>query len=159
MPNVTSNAVADGGGVVVWVHGDHLSATNPALAAYPNAPVVFVFDEPFLREANLSFHRIQFLYESVMDVFAARPAGTCTLLRGAVPDEVRDLARSHGASLVATTQTVGARFAEYKQTLEGDGLRVRAYPVRELVTYPDVERVPKRFSAWWREVEGEALRP
>jgi hypothetical protein len=121
--------------------------------------VVFVFDEAFLRETQFGFGRLAFLYESVMDVFATRSEGTCSIRRGEVVAEVRAFAAERGAARIATTQTVGARFAEYLAELREGGLRVRAYPVEELVPYPDVERVPKRFGAWWREVEGAALRP
>lgn len=120
---------------------------------------MFVFDEPFLRGTRFGFGRLAFLYESVMDVFAARPAGTCSIRLGEVVAEVRAFAAERGASRIATTQTVGDRFAEYLAELRENGLRVRAYPVQELVPYPDVDCVPKRFGAWWREVEESALAP
>ncbi len=145
--------------MVIWLHGDHLSAANPALAAHPNAPVLFVFDEDFLRETQFGFGRLAFIYESVMDVFAARPEGTCSVRLGAVVTEVQAFAREHGATRVVTTQTVGERFARYQSELKAGGLRIAAYPVAELVPYPDVERVPKRFGAWWREVEDIAMTP
>lgn len=121
--------------------------------------MVFVLDEPFLRQTQFGFGRLAFLYESVMDVFAARPEGSCSIRLGEVVAEVRAFVIERGASRIATTQTVGARFAEYLAELREDGLRVRAYPVEELVPYPDVDRVPKRFGAWWREVEEIALAP
>ncbi|GAB4467749.1 MAG: hypothetical protein OHK0029_39770 [Armatimonadaceae bacterium] len=142
--------------IVVWLHGDHLSVQNPALTRYPNAPVVFVFDEPFLQEAQFAFHRLFFLYESVLDLFETR-GGICSVRRGNVVQEVASFAEEHGATVVATTQTPGERFASYRQEL-AQQFRVQALPVPLLVPY-DAERVPKRFSAWWREVENEALTP
>lgn len=47
-------------GVIVWLHGDSLSPTDPALLANPDAPAIFVFDEPFLAAAQLSFKRLFF---------------------------------------------------------------------------------------------------
>lgn len=143
---------------MVWIHGDHLSAANPALTQYPDAPVIFVFDETFLREAGLAFHRLFFIYESVTEIFAARAPGTCTLRRGNVTEEVASFARQHETRRIITTETIGDRFAEHVQEMEAAGLAVRAVPVPSLVAY-EGGRVPKRFSVWWRDVEAEALRP
>lgn len=41
--------------VVVWLHGDSLSITDPALSAHPEAPALFVFDRPFLSVTGLPF--------------------------------------------------------------------------------------------------------
>lgn len=126
---------------------------------YPNAPVVFVFDEDFLRDMQFGFGRLAFIYESVMDVFAARPDGSCSVRRGKIIAEVTAFAREHGATRIVTTKTVGARFAEYVTELKKAGFTVRTVDVPELVAYPNATRTPKRFSAWWREVENEALTP
>ena len=142
---------------VIWLHGDHLSAANPAMQSYPDAPVVFVFDEDFLGAAGLAFHRLFFLYESVMDVFASRPPDTCSVRRGRIVSEVTDFARSHGAKRIVTTDTIGDRFAEYLNELEAEGFVAEALPVPSLVPYTG--EAPKRFSSWWREVESEAFRP
>lgn len=144
---------------MIWLHGDHLSAANPALTTYPDAPVVFVFDEGFLSSAQLAFHRLFFLYESVVEVFAARKGGgDCAILRGNVVDEVVAFARARNATKIVTTDTIGDRFADYLDELEGHGFVVEALPVASLVPY-DGARVPKRFSAWWRDVESDAFRP
>ncbi len=143
--------------VVVWLHGDHLSAENPALTRYPDAPVVFVFDRNFLHEAQFAFHRLFFLYESVRDVFASRgKPERCQIRLGAVIEEVRTFARERNAQTIATTETLGERFAEYKTDL-GRDFRVEALPVPQLVP-SDPARTPRRFSVWWRGVEEDALR-
>lgn len=147
---------------MVWLHGDHLSDANPALAAFPDAPVVFVFDEEFLASAGFAFHRLFFLYESVLDVFARRRAAvghtaSCSLRRGRVPDEVVSFARAHGARQIVTTDTLGERFAAYRAEM-AQTLPVRALPAPLLVPYEDAERVPRRFSVWWRQIESDALR-
>lgn len=144
---------------MIWLHGDHLSATNPALAAYPDAPVVFVFDEPFLASAQLAFHRLFFIYESVMDVFASRPAGTCSVVRGSVVEEVVAFAKTRLAKHIVTTDTIGDRFAEYLDALQAQGFIVDALPVASLVPHEDGARIPKRFSVWWRDVETAAFKP
>jgi hypothetical protein len=140
--------------IVIWLHGDHLRADNPALARYPDAPVVFVFDEPFLRESQFAFHRLFFLYEAVMEIFATRK-GVCSVRRGDVVDEVSAFAQEQGATRLVTTQTLGDRFTGYVAAI-GRTVPVVAVPVPSLVPY-DAANVPRRFSAWWREVEKTAM--
>lgn len=159
MPNSEEEAGAtiEPAPVVVWLHGDHLSAQNPALARYPDAPVVFVFDRHFLHEAQFAFHRLFFLYESVLDVFASRgKPDQCQIRLGVVIEEVRAFARERSAQTIATTETLGERFAEYKTEL-GRDFRVEALPVPQLVA-SDPARTPRRFSVWWRGIEEDALR-
>ncbi len=144
---------------MIWLHGDHLSAANPALANYPDAPVVFVFDEPFLSSAKLAFHRLFFIYESVLDVFASRPPGTCSIVRGTVVNEVVAFAKARSATHIVTTDTIGDRFAEYLNELENEGFAVEALPVASLIPHADGARIPKRFSVWWRDVETAAFKP
>ena len=153
----TTGANDRGRRTVLWVHADHLRADNPAFAAYPDAPAVFVFDTDFLSSARFAFHRLFFIYESVAEIFAERHARgiVCSLRRGRVVDEVLDFARAHDADVIVTTDTLGDRFAEYRDEMSAT-IRVDALPVPDLVAY-DAARVPRRFSAWWREVEGQAL--
>ncbi len=140
--------------MVVWLHRDHLRADNGALAAFPDAPVVFVFDEEFISEKRFAFHRLFFIYESVMDVFTER-GGVCSVRRGKVPEQVVTFAREHNATRVVTTATLGSRFARYQADIN-EAVPVVAVSVPSLVAY-DAKDVPKRFSVWWRQVEGEAL--
>ena len=127
------------------------------MRAYPDAPVVFVFDRDFLTSAQFAFHRLFFLYESVLDVFAARPApDSCGVCLGAVVDEVGAFARLRGASRIVTTETLGTRFAEYKAQL-GAEFTVEALLVPLLVA-SDPQTAPRRFTGWWRDVESEAFR-
>ncbi len=140
---------------IVFVHEDHLSDENPALLAFPNAPAVFIFDEPHLRREPLAFHRLFFLYESVCEVFAARQAIT-SIRRGDVVNEISGFARTNGATRIITTETPEPRLRGYFAALRGQGLMVEVLPVPQLVPY-DAMRTPSRFSAWWREVEPLAL--
>ena len=142
---------------MIWLHGDHLSADNPTFVSYPDAPTVFVFDEDFLSRAHLAFHRLFFLYEAVMDVFASRPPNSGSIRRGRVVEEVAAFARAYGAKRIVTTDTIGDRFAAYLDELEAEGFMVESLPVPMLVSYAG--DAPKRFSSWWREVESEAFRP
>ncbi|NND04484.1 MAG: deoxyribodipyrimidine photolyase [Acidimicrobiia bacterium] len=68
----------------VWVTAESLGDDDPALAAHPELPAVFVFDEPLLRRLQLSAKRLVFLTESLADLAERRPV---EVQRGA-PSEV-----------------------------------------------------------------------
>lgn len=58
----------DGEPDVVWLTAESLGDGDPALAAHPDLPVVFVYDEPLLRGLRLSGKRLVFLAETLADL-------------------------------------------------------------------------------------------
>ena len=56
----------------VWLTAESLGDGDPALAAHPGLPVVFVFDEPLLRSLRLSGKRLVFLTECLADLAGRR---------------------------------------------------------------------------------------
>lgn len=135
---------------VVWIHGDSLRATDPALEEHPDAPALFVFDKPFLERTQVAFPRLAFMYQGVRDVAAARTALT-EIRVGDALSEMRDFARTHGAVRVAATQTVSQRFDEVLTALEGE-FEIVVYDQERLSTY---NRRVKKFFGFWKEVEAE----
>lgn len=85
--------VEGGGGEVVWLTAESLGHADPALAADPTRPAIFVFDEPLLAKLRLSGKRLVFLAETLGEIAAARPL---EVRRGRVVDELA------GRSLAAT---------------------------------------------------------
>ena len=57
---------------VVWITAESLGDADPALAANPGLPVVFVFDEPLLRRLRLAYPRLVFLAEALSDLAQRR---------------------------------------------------------------------------------------
>ena len=53
---------------VVWLTAESLGDDDPALAAHPGLPAVFVFDEPLLARLRLSPRRLVFLAECLADL-------------------------------------------------------------------------------------------
>ncbi len=139
---------------IVWLHGDSLSPTDPALLANPTAPVIFVFDEPLLRTMQLSFKRLFFLYECALEAIAGR---TGSIRRGVVVEEVRAFAAEYGATVVHVTASVAPRFRQYVTELQAAGLTVVVHPLPPFVSWHG--EPPRRFSAFWRRVAAEALHP
>ena len=56
-----------------WLTAESLGDEDPALAADPDRPAVFVFDAPLLRRLRLSGKRLVFLAETLGDLAARRP--------------------------------------------------------------------------------------
>ena len=71
----------------VWLTAESLGDADPALAAHPDLPVVFVFDEPLLRGLRLSGKRLVFLAETLADLAERRQV---EVRRGVVEDELAD---------------------------------------------------------------------
>jgi len=57
----------------VWLTAECLGDDDPALAAHPELPVVFVFDEPLLARLRLASKRLVFLTERLAELASRRP--------------------------------------------------------------------------------------
>ncbi|HSP28218.1 MAG TPA: FAD-binding domain-containing protein, partial [Ilumatobacteraceae bacterium] len=77
----------------VWLTAESLGVRDPALAAWPDAPAVFVFDEPLLARLRLSAKRLVFIAETLAELAEHRP------LRVLLGDPVHDL---EGVALAST---------------------------------------------------------
>jgi deoxyribodipyrimidine photo-lyase len=56
----------------VWMTAESLGDRDPAAAAYPGLPLLFVFDEPLLRRLRLSSNRVTFLAQSLAELSTRR---------------------------------------------------------------------------------------
>ncbi|WP_116706929.1 FAD-binding domain-containing protein [Actinomycetospora cinnamomea] len=88
-PSVTAGPAEPSGSLndvdAVWLTAESLGDADPALAAHPDVPAVFFFDEPLLRRLMLSGKRLVFLAETLADLAARRPV---EIHRGRVADEL-----------------------------------------------------------------------
>jgi deoxyribodipyrimidine photo-lyase len=57
---------------LVWLTAESLSDRDPAAAAHPGLPVIFVFDEPLLSRLRLSLPRLVFLSQTLADIASRR---------------------------------------------------------------------------------------
>ncbi len=73
----------------VWLTAESLGDADPALAAHPELPAVFVFDEPLLRGLRLSGKKLVFFAETLGDLATRRDV---EVHRGIPVDVVRDRA-------------------------------------------------------------------
>lgn len=126
---------------IVWVHGDCLSPTNPALTAWPGAPAVFVWDDALLDAYQLSFKRVLFIYECLLELPVA-------IRRGDVAEQVAAFAREHSADGVATAESVSPRFRQITRQLRQTVGPLRIYRIPPFLDGPAPTDL-KRFSRYW----------
>lgn len=127
----------------VWLTGESLGDADPALAARPDLPAVFVWDAPLLHRLRLSGKRLVFLVETLAELGTRR---RLELHRG---DPVAVL---RGRALAVTHAPV-------------PGFRRRAPAIDPAELHPWPWLVPphdgpaQSFSAWRRRGGGSGSRP
>jgi hypothetical protein len=139
--------------ILVWLHGGSLSPTDPALLAHPNAPAIFVFDKPFLEQTRISFGRLQFIFESVLECLHGREHRVCVGVQG---EEIIQFASSRNCTEIHLTFVASPELDRTVQALENAGLKVVLHHTERLTEYSGHV---KRFSAFWKQVETEVWQP
>ena len=135
---------------IIWVHGDNLNPYSPAFTAYPNAPVVWVWDDALLARSRISLKRIVFLYECLLEL-------PVVIRRGDVATEVLRFAAAYNADGIVTTASPSPGFAARRRQLE-QRLAVIALPEPPFVDAPAGLDL-RRFARYWRKVERAAMMP
>jgi deoxyribodipyrimidine photo-lyase len=120
----------------VWLTAESLGDDDPAVAAHPDLPAVFVFDEGLLARLRLSSMRLVFLTETLADLATRREV---ELHRGSPGDVLR-------GRPVAVTFAPVPGFARIRRRVEP----VEVHPYPWLVA-PRPGRIGS-FSAWRRRL-------
>lgn len=137
---------------VVWVHGDMLNLNHPALVQNPDAPALYVWDDALLREYELSFKRVVFIYECLLEL-------PVVIRRGDPAAEVLRFAAGNSASRIVTGASVSPRFTNLCATIRaglGEGRRLDIVEEPPFVTVSGPLDL-KRFSRYWQQVRDVAL--
>ena len=133
---------------IVWVHTESLSPTSAALAAYPDAPAVLVWDEASPVQRELGLKRMVFLYESAIETRAH-------MRRGDTEEALLAFAEAHDADGIVTTESPSPHFARLVSTVS------QHMPVCVLEETPLVDREGafdlRRFSRFWERARESAL--
>ena len=136
------------GAAMVWVHGDRLSPTGPALAANPESPAIWVWDDALIDHWNLSLKRLVFLAECLHELPVIQH-------RGNVVAEILAFASAHGASRIVTTESPSPRFAGIVHLLRQE-LPVDILPLDPFLAYSGPLDLA-RFSRYWRVAQRYAF--
>lgn len=139
---------------IAWIHADNLNPNQAALTIEPGIPAIFVWDEALLDDWNISFKRIVFIYECLLEL-------PVTIRRGDVAQEVVAFAAEHGAQRILTPASPSPRHHLICQTImkqmpKGSRIEVQREPA--FVAYKGQLDL-QRFSRYWRTVKKEALKP
>lgn len=141
---------------LIWVHGDCLDPHSPARRTYPTAPAVFVFDDELLAQYNLSFKRLLFLYECLLEI------PNLQIRKGNVVEELAQAALEHDTTRLVTVYTVAPRFQELLNRLRREKkLGVEVLDVAPFIEMDEEEEASldlRRFSRYWQVMRDRALK-
>jgi len=138
---------------IIWVNGDNLNPNARVFADYTDAPAIFIFDEALLAQWNISFKRIVFMYECLLEM-------DVTIRKGDIVDEIEKFAFEHGAEEIVTMSSPSPRFRKITDDLYGKlDQQVKIHIVNEIpIVDTDYAFDLKRFSRYWRKAKPYAMR-
>jgi hypothetical protein len=137
--------------VIIWVHSDCLNRKGPALAAYPDAPALWVWDEALLSDWQVTFHYFRFIYECLLKL-------PVSVWRGNVVTELVHFAKIHGATRVATTSTDNPGFLRVCHELQANGLSVEIFEDVLMLTPERAKSFDlNAFSSLWQQARQPAF--
>jgi hypothetical protein len=122
---------------ILWVHDEMLDRR----LVVPDQPAIFVFDDTWLADEQVSLKRVVFMYECLLDMPGVE------IHRGDVVSEVRAFAARHRASVIETMASPLPRLKSQAREL-GATFRA-AEPFCDLPAEVDL----RRFSRYWRKAE------
>ena len=135
---------------LIWVHAGSLNPKQEALRRYPEAPVVFVWDEEWLERDRVSAKRLAFVAECLREM--PERMWIARVERGGLAELLRGLCARLGADGVVAQETAEAV------------VRMRGEPVgwvREPRFCDGTEELGeldlRRFSRFWQRVQRRAM--
>ncbi|MBE9177206.1 hypothetical protein IQ268_01285 [Oculatella sp. LEGE 06141] len=134
---------------LIWFNEDGLNPAHPMVQDYPTAPRIYIFDRPYLQQWQISKHRIQFIYESLLEI------ADIQIYQGNTVPLLRQLLEQHQATEIVTTETPNHIIKAWQHDLQS---------YANLVAYPEVYPVndhssPRRFSRYWHQHDRAWLTP
>ncbi len=126
---------------LIWLNEDGLNPDHPMFRDYPDAPRIYIFDLPYLQQWKISKHRVQFIYESLLDIPQIQ------IYKGETLSILGQLIAESAINQIATTETPNHLIKAWQNEVQ------KLVP---LVTYPEIYPVedktsPRRFSRYWRK--------
>lgn len=131
---------------IIWVHGDNLSPTQPIWTQFPQVPAVWVWDDDLLQAWGISFKRLVFIYECLLEL-------PVEIRRGQVIQELTDFIHQHHATQVITSPSPSPRF---RQICQGLPVPIQIISSSAFVEIPDNTDL-KRFSRYWKAAKPNLL--
>lgn len=138
---------------MIWVHGDNLNPYAPTFRQYSDAPALFVFDEELLDEWNISFKRIVFLYECLLEL-------PVSIRKGNIVREILHFSEEYQATELITMHSPSPRFYSILDLIETSSRSIVETTIlnKPAMIDSDYEFDLKRFSRFWRKAKPFAMR-
>jgi len=128
---------------LIWFNEDGLNPEHQMVKDYADAPRVYVFDVPYLQTQNIAKHRVQFVYEALLEIPSIQ------IYKGETVAVLWQLIEDLAIRKVVTTETSNHIIKGWQGELQQSV---------DLITYPEIlpvidESSPRRFSHYWRKHE------
>lgn len=130
---------------LIWFNEDSINPDHEMIKDYADAPRLYIFDLPYLQEWNISKHRIQFIYESLLEVSDVQ------IYKGETVPILRQLAEQHQAREIVTSETPNHIIRSHQREVSKFAKLVvydEIYPGKEAA-------VSRRFSRYWNKHDRE----
>ncbi len=132
---------------LIWFNEDGLNPDSAMLRDYLDAPRVYIFDIPYLQTWNISKHRVQFIYESLLEIPEIQ------IYKGETVPILQQLVARYNLRAIATTETPNHIIKCWQDS---------ARKFTELEIYPEIFPAQeltqrKRFSRYWHKHDRDWL--
>lgn len=136
---------------ITWIHADNLNPNQVALQ--DGHPAIFVWDDDLLAEWEISFKRVVFIYECLLEL-------PLVIRRGTVAEEVAKFAQEYDATHIVTPYSPSPRHRLIIEQISKKypSLTIDIVHDAPFIAY-DKQLDLKRFSRYWRKIEKYAMRP
>jgi hypothetical protein len=132
---------------LIWFNEDGVNPEHQMVQDYGDAPRVYVFDLPYLQEWQISKHRVQFIYEALLEIPEIR------IFKGETVAVLKSLVNELGISEIVTTETPNHMIKGWQSELRRD-VKVVTYAE----DYPVVDAgSPRSFSRYWNKGDRQWL--
>ena len=137
---------------LLWHHTDSLNPASSLLAAHPDAPALFVWDTGWLIPANISFKRMMFLAECLLEM-----SGAITMRVGDPAEELLAAAHSASADYIVAQRTPDPRLNAAAAQVQSQIPVVWFDPPAFVESSRGFDL--KRFSRYWKRAQTAAMLP
>lgn len=130
---------------LIWLNEDGVNPEHKMLKDYADASRIYIFDLPYLQEWNITKHRIQFIYESLLEI------PDIQIYKGETVSILQQLFEQHQAREIITSETPNHVIRSQQREVS---------KFAKLVVYDEIypgkeASVSRRFSRYWNKHDRE----
>ncbi|NJR64915.1 MAG: deoxyribodipyrimidine photo-lyase [Leptolyngbyaceae cyanobacterium CRU_2_3] len=126
---------------LLWFNEDGLNPEHQMVKDYADAPRIYIFDVAYMQQWKIAKHRVQFIYESLLEI------PDIQIYQGETMAILQELVEVLKITKVVTTETPNHIIKGWQQQLQCS-VNLVAYP--EIFPGTDMSS-PTRFARYWRK--------